>query len=116
MGAGEGKGPTTRQEPAIVQQDAQLLPHQGVQRITVALSHGSTPGIRSAPDQIGQCRAQASPDLLDLVIDVAEEGRPVDARGLGLFPDRVSPIVLRPMPNAAAAQRSTSGCHELITR
>ena len=47
----------------------------------------------AAPDQVGQCHAQASPNPLDLVIDVAEEGSPVDARRLGLFPDRLAPVI-----------------------
>jgi hypothetical protein len=46
-----------------------------------------TPGVRGVSEQVGQSYSQTSPDLFDLVIYVAEEGRPVDARWLGLLPD-----------------------------
>jgi hypothetical protein len=94
MGAGEGERPTPGQESAIVQQGTKLLPHEGVQRLAAALGHRSTLDVgAAAPDQVGQRQAQASPNPLDLVINVAEEGSPVDARRLGLFPDRLAPVV-----------------------
>src|SRR5436190_542453 len=70
MRAGEGERPPPRQEAAIVQQDTKLLLHEGVQRLAVAVAtgHGATPGVGAAPDQVGQCHAQASPNPLDLVI------------------------------------------------
>lgn len=94
VGAGKCERSTPGQEATIVQQDTNLLAHEGVQRLAAAASHRTTPDIgAAAPDQVGQCYAQASPNRLDLVIDVAEGGSPVDARRLGLFPDRLAPVI-----------------------
>jgi hypothetical protein len=54
---------------------------------------GFTQGIGSVPKQVGQGYSQTSPDSLDLVIDVTEEGRPVDTRWFGLLPDCAPPLV-----------------------
>jgi hypothetical protein len=54
---------------------------------------GFAPGIRSVPEQVGQGYSKTSPDSLDLVIDVAEEGRLVDARWFSLISDCASPLI-----------------------
>jgi hypothetical protein len=78
MGAGEGKRSAPSQKAPIVQQGTKFLPH--VQSLATAVGQDTTPDIgAAAPDQVGQCYAQASPNPFDLVIDVAEEGGPVDA-------------------------------------
>src|SRR5437870_5159853 len=94
MAAGEGECPTLGQEASIVQQSTEFLPHKGVQRLAAAVGHGTTTGVgAAAPDQVGQRHAQSSPNPFDLVIDVAEEGGPVDPRWLCLFPDRFAPVI-----------------------
>src|ERR1017187_2754944 len=75
-------------------QGTKFLPHETVQRLAAAVGYCTTPTVgAAAPDQIGQCHAQSSPNPLDLMVDVAEEGSPVDARRLGLLSDRVAPVI-----------------------
>src|ERR1022692_1683014 len=92
MGAGKGERSTPGEEAAIIQQDTKLLLHECIERPAVAVGHSVLRSVDAAPDYVGQCHAQASPNPLDLVVDVAEEGSPVDARWLGLLPDRVAPV------------------------
>ena len=93
MGAGKSERSTLGQEPTIVQQVTKLLPYERVERHEISAGHGASRGVGAAPDQVRQCHPQASPNPLDLVVDVAEKGSPVDARRLGLLPDRVAPVV-----------------------
>jgi hypothetical protein len=83
------------QKAPIVQQGTEFLPHQDVQRLAAVARHRTTPDFgAAAPDQVGQCYAQASLNPFNLMIDVAEEGGPMDARGLCLFPDRFAPVIV----------------------
>src|SRR5262249_21462852 len=47
---------------------------------------------RAAPEQIGHGDAEAEPDPLDLMIDITEEGGPVQARRLCLLLDGGAPV------------------------
>src|SRR5215813_8163201 len=93
MGAGEGERGAFGQKSGVVQQVTKFLPYECVSGGSSLGRRGFTPGIGGISEQVGQCHAQTSPDSLDLVIDVAEEGRPVDARWFGLLSDFASPVV-----------------------
>src|SRR5437660_12192183 len=93
MGAGKSERSTLGQEPTIVQQVTKLLPYERVKRHEISAGHGASRGVGAAPDQVRQCHPQASPNPLDLVVDVAEKCSQVDERSLGLFTDLLAPVV-----------------------
>src|SRR3954452_17969967 len=74
----------------ISEQGAQLVLHQGRQRLGGDDRQGCARC--AAPEQIGHGHAEASPNLLDLMLDVTEEGGPVEARRLSLLPDGFPPV------------------------
>ncbi len=74
----------------ICQQGAELVLYQAWLRIGGNSRQGSTCGASSK--HIAQGDPQAGPDLFDLMIDVAEKGRPVNTHWLFLIPDSSCPV------------------------
>ena len=82
--------PPLGRKAAISEQGAELVLHQGGPCLGGDDRQGCA--LWAAPEQIGHGHAQAAPDPLDLMIDVTEEGGPVQARRLRLLPDGFPPV------------------------
>src|SRR5262245_51331426 len=88
--AGKGERPSPGQEATLSEPGAELVLHQRGPRLRGDDRQGCTLWISS--EQIGHGHAEAAPDPLDLMIDVTEEGGPVEARWLRLLPDGFPPV------------------------